>query len=377
MQSTAVRRAGRYTVAMTSAAVKQVAHALGFALCGIARAEPTRYRSEVLAWLAAGEHGTMRYLEDNIEVRLDPGNLLENARSIICVADFIGPSTSAELGSWNSERGAGRIARYAQLDDYHRIIKDRLFDFCDKLRAAHPTENFRGVVDTAPILEREHAMRSGIGWTAKNTLLIHPQAGSHLLLGEIVTTLDLEPDSAQMDHCGTCTRCIDACPTQCITPYSVDASRCISYLTIENRGPIDASFHPAIGDWIYGCDVCQDVCPYNRPTHADRRAEFTTPPQYRQRPATLDLLTVLNWTEEDRRVAFTRSAMKRAKLEMMKRNALIVAGNALRQADDPALRSRIEQLADNAAEPELVRETARQVLSGLPQKPPLGPTAPI
>ena len=338
--------------AVTSDRVKRIAAELDFALCGITDARPTDHADHVRDWLAAGKHGSMAWLADHPPQRLDPRVMLDGARSIICVADALGPNPQPPAPAPDS----GRIARYAQFNDYHKIIKKRLHTLADQLRELAPDEQFRVCVDTAPVLEREHAARAGLGWVGKNTLLIQPRTpfrGSHLMLGEIITTLSLVPDRPEPDHCGTCTRCIDACPTDCITPYSVDASRCLSYLTIEHRGEIDPEFDAPLGDWLFGCDVCQDVCPYNRPG-SDHE---TDPPEaYGSRPATLDLLTVLNWTPDDRIAALTRSAMKRAKLDQFKRNALLVAAN--QHPPDPALRDRIEQLADDLNESELVRRTA-------------------
>ena len=347
---------------MDSQAVKQIARELGFALCGVAAAAPTVHRQHVLDWLAAGRHGSMRWLAEHVDLRMNPRELLPEARSVICVADQIGPGSQENVTA--GERG-GRIARYAQLDDYHKVLKKRLHEMADRLRDNWPGEMFRVCVDTAPVLERDVHQRAGLGWVGKNTMLIHPFRGSHLLLGEIITTAALEPDSPEPDHCGACTRCIEACPTQCITPYEVDASRCISYLTIEHRERIDPALHEAMGDWLYGCDVCQEVCPYNNPQRA-QVSEGPTAQYGPPRPAVLDALAVLNWTEEDRRAAFTRSAMKRAKLNAMKRNALIVLGNTVdRWADDSQVMHRIRQVAHDAQEDPLVRDTAHQVLARL------------
>ena len=317
-----------------AAYVKHTAADLGFALCGITEARPSDHTEHVRQWLAAGKHGEMAYLANRLDVRLDPSKLLGGARSVICVADRL-PDPSPQT---DDDSRQGRIARYAQVTDYHKVLRKRLHHLTDTLRDRWPNEQYRVCVDTAPILEREHTARAGLGWMGKHTLVISRRLGSHLLLGEIVTTLPLAPDASETDHCGTCTRCIDACPTDCITPYSVDAARCISYLTIEHRSPIDPRFFEPIGDWLFGCDICQEVCPFNRPS-----TPAEAPEGYALRPASLDVLDVLNWTDADRQAAFVKSAMKRAKLDMMKRNALIVAGNRLRQADDAELRRRIEQ----------------------------------
>jgi epoxyqueuosine reductase len=305
----------------------------------------------------------MEYLARNTAERLDPACLLSGARSIICVADRYhdGAPDPAGLSSGGPR---GRVARYARGDDYHVVMKRRLRGLADEIAAARPEETCRVCVDTAPVLERELAQRSGVGAVGKHTLLIEPGAGSWLLLGEIVTTARLAPsEPCVADPCGECTRCIDACPTGAIAPWSVDATRCISYLTIEHRSEIDPVLHGPIGDWVFGCDVCQEVCPHNQPT--DRSRELPVYAAYAARRRGFDLLEVLGWDEQARRDAFVRSAMKRAKLAMMKRNALIAAGNALAAGDRPALRRRVEAVARDPAEDELVRSTAEAVLGRL------------
>jgi epoxyqueuosine reductase len=233
---------------------------------------------------------------------------------------------------------------------------------CRELRAQFPKDSFRACVDTAPVLEREFAQRAGLGAVGKNTLLIQRGVGSWLLLGEIITSLPLAASrESDPDPCGTCTRCIDACPTKAITPWSVDATRCISYLTIEHRGAIDEEFHEAIGDWIFGCDICQEVCPHNQPTERTQRAAVH--PAYEPRHDGFNLLDVLNWDESARQQAFANSAMKRAKLNMIKRNAIIAAGNAKAEEERDELRKRIGEIAADVNEDELVRTTARAVLA--------------
>ena len=219
-------------------------------------------------------------------------------------------------------KGASR--EYALGDDYHDLIKTKLFKLADWLKEQIPTIQTRCGVDTAPIMERELAARAGIGWIGKNTCIINPRIGSWLLLGEILTTLQLPVDSPIDDHCGACTRCIDACPTHAITePYSLDATRCISYLTIEHRSEIPHDLKASIGDWLYGCDICQDVCPHNSraPSAIDEglRPRFAT--------GSLDVREVANWSDETYRTTLRDSAMKRVKLPILKRNAAIVAGN--------------------------------------------------
>jgi len=345
--------------------------AFGFAAAGIAPIAPSRWAGELTAWLAAGRHGTMDYLARDIEMRLSPGGVLENAQAFIMVADLYSARGEARAPSDSSTESVhGRIARYAQGRNYHWVMKNRLHALSDAWRAEFPGAEFRTFVDTVPVLERELAELAGIGWQAKNTMLIHPRLGSYFFLGGVATTLRLEAPEGQgrvADHCGSCTRCIDACPTQAITPYSVDGSRCISYLTIERREAIAPEFFGAMGEWLYGCDVCQEVCPHN----SGRGPEVDTGsahPEYEPKNSSFDLLTVLGWDDAARRAAFRASPLKRANLEMMKRNALIVAGNVLgrgRGGGGGALLARIREVAVDEAESEMVRATARDVLSAL------------
>jgi epoxyqueuosine reductase len=340
-------------IAPRAALVKRIAQELGFALAGIAPAEATEYADFLRQWIADGKHGEMDYLAKNLDVRIDPCEMVQGAKSVICVADRY----CSEISNFKSEISDGRIARYAWGDDYHKIIKKRLFELADALRTRFADHEFRCAVDTAPVLEREHAQRAGLGWVGKHTLLINPDAGSWFLLGEIITTLPIENAGDRRetitDHCGTCTRCIDACPTGCITPYQLDASRCISYLTIEHRGMIEPDLHQAMGDWVAGCDVCQEVCPFNS-NDSDEIPVHPAP--------SVPLLELLGWDAEARQRAFTKSALKRIKLEMIKRNALIVAGNVLAKKSD--VKRQIESLANDESESELVRATARQVIAG-------------
>lgn len=302
----------------------------------------------------------MSYLARNVDLRIDPAALVPGCKSIIVVADRYRPPIETDP---ISQTPTGRIARYAQGADYHKVIRKRLHLLCDALRERWPNEMYRAAVDTAPIMEREHAARAGLGYIGKNTLLIQPGVGSYLLIGEVLTTLDVPQAGPPLieDHCGTCTRCLDACPTHAITPYSVDARQCISYLTIEHRTAISSEYHRAMGDWIFGCDICQQVCPHNGDTPPTQTAP--TNPAYDSRCIGFDLLEILKWSDEDRQQAFAGSAMTRAKLDIMKRNAIIAAGNALPKIGNVALAERLTQLAYDESESELVRQTARDVMA--------------
>ena len=342
------------------ALIRQKALDLGFVLAGVTSASPSLRENYVRRWLDAGKHGQMEYLARNVDARLDPGKLLEGAKSVICVADAY-PAAAVDM----AEPPRGRVARYAWGDDYHKIIRARLFRLADALRQDWPKHTFRSAVDTAPILEREHAVNAGLGWIGKNTMLINRHLGSWLLLGQIVTTLDitLPAESApEPDRCGKCDRCVKACPTGCIGSegYELDAGRCISYLTIEHRGEIDPGLHGAIGDWVAGCDVCQEVCPFNKSVGEAGAIDYQ--PGYALRPPgpAISLMELLDWNTDTRQKALKRSALKRIKLDMFKRNALIATGNHLAKAPDEPLRRRVEQIAADPAEPDLVRLTARQ-----------------
>jgi epoxyqueuosine reductase len=299
--------------------VKHRARQLGFDLCGITDASPSRHREYLRTWLDAGQAGSMEYLARRFDERTDPATYLPGARTVVCVA----MNYHVELDP-PPPGPRGRVARYALGADYHEHIKTKLYDLADWLRDTVPGARTRCGVDTAPIMEKELAARAGVGWIGKHTCLIHPQLGSWLLLGEVITTLDLPLDEPTRDHCGTCTRCIDACPTQAITaPYQLDARRCISYLTIEHRGEIEPALKAQMGDWLYGCDVCQDVCPHNHEVASTLNPAL----QPRFRNGSLDVRDVLSWGEDQYRLALRRSAMKRVKLPVLQRNARIVAEN--------------------------------------------------
>ena len=300
-------------------AVKRKAISLGFDLVGIAATGPSRHADYLRRWLDAGRHGEMAYLADRFAERADPSVYFPGVRSAVCVAAvYRTPLEQAREGQ------QGRIARYALGVDYHDHIKPRLYDLADWLRAETGCDTRCGV-DTVPVMEKELAARAGLGWMGKNTCVIHPLAGSFLLLGEVLTTLDLPADDPAVDRCGSCTRCLDACPTGAITDaYQLDATRCISYLTIEHRGAIAADLQRQMGDWIYGCDVCQDVCPWNR------RETTTDDPAFAPRwpSGTVPLDEVAGWSTDDYHRATRRSVLRRVKLPVLQRNAANARRNA-------------------------------------------------
>ena len=340
--------------------------ALGFARVGVCRAAPTDHREEVLEWIRSGRHGSMAYLETRLAERLDPEQYMAGVRSIICVADRYHDGRRDRIERDRPPRG--RIARYARGRDYHKVMKKRLVTVAKELSAQYPDEEFRACVDTAPLFEREHAARAGLGLVGKHTLLIEPGVGSWMCLGAIVSTLEMaetHPTFDRRDPCGECSRCIDACPTQAITPFSVDASRCIAYTSIEHRGMVDSSIADATGDWLFGCDICQEVCPHS--ARPKRRSSAEINVAYESRVDGFDLLDVLGWGEEDRMSQLMGSAAKRATLVMWKRNAVICAANALRDDPDRAgaqdLRVRLREIAADEGEDALVREAAEVSLA--------------
>ena len=297
-----------------AAAIKAKAKSLGFDRAGFAPAEPSLYRNYFRQWLDDGRAGTMKYLDARFDERTAPATYLPGAKSVICVAMnyFVPLPTQSSIG---------RVARYALGDDYHEIIKPRLHKLADWLREQAPASQFRCAVDTAPVMEKELAARAGVGWMGKNTCIINEEIGSWLFLGEVLTTLELPPDEPATDRCGTCTRCLDACPTQAITaPYQLDATRCISYLTIEHSGEMPPDMRDKLGGWLYGCDICQDVCPFNR------RAATTLEPRLVPRfpSGAMELDELQSWTADDYRVRLRGSAMKRVKLTVLQRNGKLL-----------------------------------------------------
>jgi epoxyqueuosine reductase len=317
--------------------VLELAADAGFARAGIAAAGPVERADYVRDWLRLGRAGEMHYLHRHAELREDPRRLLDKARSVIVLADMYrqpGSPPSAPNGksdvptSENIAAQRGRVAQYAWGRDYHRVLRRKLQRLADRLHEAVeiPFES-RVCVDTAPIIEREAAARASIGWIGKNTMILHQDLGSFFFLGEIITTLELAPSAPAVDHCGTCTRCLDACPTDAFpAPYQMDATRCISYLTIEHRTEIDERLQPLMGDWVFGCDICQDVCPFNRDTPVATETAYATAERFPLAPhPKLDDLE--NLTEDDYAQSLAGSAMKRAKLNMLQRNARIARRN--------------------------------------------------
>jgi epoxyqueuosine reductase len=309
--------------------LQEAALEIGFGAFGIAPAEPLAgERTRLLDWLAADRHGSMEYLARDPEMRLDPNALLEGVRSVICVAHVYepreDPGDEPAPSPGGSRGGPPFIARYARGRDYHRVLRGKLRRLLRTLDAELPECRSRMCVDTAPLLEKAWAERAGIGWRGKHTNLVSRTLGSWTVLGEILTTAELEPSAPHLDHCGSCRRCLDACPTQAFPePYVMDATRCISYLTIEHRGPLDDASSGAIGDRLFGCDDCLVACPWNR-FHAP-----TDDPDFAPREAIVgvDLTGWIEMSEEELDARLRGSAVRRARLAGIRRNARAVARN--------------------------------------------------
>jgi epoxyqueuosine reductase len=301
------------------------ARELGFDSCRVSAAAPPRHADAFRTWLRDGASGEMQWLERGEEKRRDPQLVLPGARSVIVLA----------LNYWQGEAqvgSGGRIARYAWGDDYHDVMLAKL-RMLDAFLSSHGGVQ-KCYVDTGPILERDFAADAGVGWHGKSTMLVDAKLGTWFFLGEILTTLELAPDQPQPARCGSCTRCMTACPTGAITAaHRLDARRCISYLTIELKGSIPLEFRPLIGDRIYGCDTCLDVCPWNRFAAVSRETAFAA------RPATaaLQLRDYLALTEEQFRSLFRGSPIKRVKRRGLLRNVCVALGNVGTAEDLPAL----------------------------------------
>jgi epoxyqueuosine reductase len=318
---------------------------IGFDLCRIAPCTEPAHATEFREWLREGAHGEMNYMERGEEKRCDPHKVLPGAQSVIVLALNYFQSEQVQRAE---AAASGKIARYAWGDDYHEVIESKLDKIDQFLRGFGGQQ--KGYVDTGPILERDHAAQAGIGWHGKNTMLIDEQLGTWFFLAEILTTLELPPDQPVPDRCGTCERCIKACPTGAITaPHRLDARRCISYLTIELKGSIPLELRPLIGDRIFGCDACLDVCPWNRFAQISHETAFSA----HQSTASMSLREYLELTDGQFRALFKTSPIKRIKRRGFLRNVCVALGNVGDVSDIPALERA-------AADPEpLIAEHAR------------------
>jgi len=301
--------------ATLTASVKALALELGFDRAAIGPAAPPDHGPEFRRWVEVGHAGTMAYLERRLGERLDPGRVLPGAASIVCVALNYYQGEAADP-SWEP------VARYAWGRDYHDVMTPRLERLGAHLREAGGARS-RAYVDTGPVLERDLAARAGLGWIGKNTMLLHPALGSWFFIGVLLTTAELAHDAPLPDRCGSCRACLDVCPTQAfVAPYLLDARRCISYLTIEHRGPIEPERQDGMGPWQFGCDLCQSVCPWNRKAPVTREGDFFPAGPYPGAEAVLEM------SDAEFRRRFAGTALLRPKAAGMRRNAAIALANA-------------------------------------------------
>ena len=328
--------------------IKDRALELGFDRVAIGPAGPPEHGEAFERWLAAGHAGQRHYLARGRATRLDPARLLPGCRAVIAVALQYAPA--------HDEDDARPIARYARGRDYHAVMRPRLHALRDFVtEAAGGGVKSRAALDTSAVLERDLAAGAGLGWIGKNANLISPTLGSYFFIGLVLTTAPLEADERVPDRCGTCTACLDACPTQAfVAPYVLDARRCISYLTIEHRGPIDESLRASLDGWAFGCDVCQEVCPWNRKAPPSREPAFAGP------STVTDVADVIGLDVEAFRDRFRGSAIRRARRSGLVRNAALVLG----ERGDPSSAVAPLRVAAADADP-VVRDAAEWALRRL------------
>jgi epoxyqueuosine reductase len=339
--------------------IKQQARALGFELAGIALATPADSFERLRAWLDNGFAGEMAYMNRQADARRHPASILPKVRSVVMVGMNYKPTERRAVAGQRpqgpddprSAAPSGLVARYARGADYHDVLRRKLNALLAWIQQKVPGCAGRGVVDTAPLLERDFARRAGLGWFGKNTMLLNKRLGSYFFLGALLLDVELRPDAAhKASHCGTCTACLDACPTSAfVGPGQMDARQCLSYLTIELRGPVPEDLRPHMKDWLFGCDLCQEVCPWNR------KAPAGAEPALQPRPdlEAIDLVELLGLSAAAFRERFRGTALTRARRRGLLRNAALILGNRGDPAALPALR-----LALDDPEP-LVREAAR------------------
>jgi epoxyqueuosine reductase len=311
-------------MAARAATIRRWAHELGFQEAGIADTDLSAAEAGLLDWLAAGAHGDMDYMARHGLARAWPGELVPGTVRVITVRMNYLDAGARDPASVLGDPARAYVSRYALGRDYHKVLRSRLQQLIDRMREAWGAHVFRAFTDSAPVLEVALAAKSGIGWRGKHTLLLDRSAGSYFFLGEIYTDLALTASDAVTDHCGSCTRCIAACPTGAIVaPYRVDARLCISYLTIEHHGSIPEALRPALGNRIYGCDDCQLVCPWNKYATASSEPDFAT----RNGLDDATLVALFGWTREEFEMRLAGSAIRRIGHERWLRNIAVALGN--------------------------------------------------
>ena len=335
---------------LSSAAVKAEAAALGFDLCGIARAADFPELRFLNHWLARGYAGEMHYMHRTAERRADVRAVMPSAQSVISLGVVY--NTERPYSNENADPSRAAIARYGWGDDYHVVIEERLHKLVARLRAIAGLDfDARAYVDTGPVQERVYAQYAGLGWIGKNTCLINEELGSWIFLSEILCSLALEPDAPAFDQCGTCARCLDACPTGALVePGVLDSTRCLSYLTIELKGAVPTQYRDAVGTHAYGCDICQEVCPWNLSPSTGKSREDEWQPR-----SGLDgarLLDLWNRSDDELRGLMKGSAMKRAGVKRLRRNLAVAIGNS----GDPAAAAALAGSREETANDPLVAE---------------------
>ncbi len=315
--------------------IREEALDLGFSAVGFARAQPLAgdlFRE----WIGRGYHGEMAYMARDPERRLDPTLALPGACSVISVALIYRYPDPPGKGNAAPQ---GQISRYARGTDYHLVLQQKLDALVASMSRFSPDSRKRVYADTGPVLEKAWAVRAGIGWQGKSTNILNRRLGSWLFLGEVLTDLELEYDDPVADYCGSCTKCIDACPTGALEPYVLDSRRCISYLTVELKGDVPEEYREGTGNWIFGCDICQDVCPWNH------KSPFSSVPEFESRPwsSETDLVALAGMTPEDFADRYRLTAIKRTKWRGLLRNVAIALGNTR----DPQVVPTLERLLND------------------------------
>lgn len=341
--------------------LKEQAQTLGFQLVGVAPAVQAPGWQRFQDWLHKGYAAEMKYLQQGATARGSLDSILPGCRSIMMMGiSYHQPQLRNEKTPINH----GRVATYALGDDYHPLLWAKLNQLSAWLSKELPGSVSRGVVDTAPLLERDYARLAGLGWFGKNTMLINKHIGSCLLLSALLTTIDLELDQPHLSsHCGTCSACLDACPTQAFPePGVLDASKCISYFTIEKRGSIPVEYRDKLGEWVFGCDICQDVCPWNRKAPKGQEAGLLSSSWHHSDEGTVDLVKLLMLEELELRCNFRGTALWRAKRQGLLRNACLILGNRGDCSAIPALQKAMKD------EDEVIRESAKWALHVIQQK---------
>lgn len=318
---------------LKSEPIKQRAHELGFELVGVCDASPAASWEAYRSWIDAGKSGEMHYLRRSLDLRRSVDTLLMGARSIVAVGLYYG---QGEVSAARLSQSRPRIAQYAWGRDYHKVLRAKLRALAQTLTQLDSCAAWRVCVDSAPALEREYAHRAGLGWFGKNTCLIDSKRGSMFVIGLLITTAQVEPDNPSLGSCGTCTRCVDECPTGCIEfqdgRWQIDARNCVSYLTIELRGDIPRQLEAGVGGWTFGCDVCQEVCPFNAPRASQPlRAPLTAEPDFQAQRDWPELAHLAELSFEDWDALTRGSAVRRAGHLGLRRNAALNLQNLMRK----------------------------------------------